>query len=53
VIGAVLGRRAPLTVFGDDFGTPDGTFLGDDVHVTDPAAAHVAAVDATIAPGRL
>ncbi|MDJ0391469.1 UDP-glucose 4-epimerase GalE [Roseomonas sp. E05] len=40
-IDAALGRRAPLTVFGDDYPTPDGTCLRDYVHVTDLADAHL------------
>ncbi len=34
---------SPLTVFGDDYPTPDGTCIRDYVHVTDLADAHVAA----------
>lgn len=44
-IAAVLGGP-PLTVFGDDYPTPDGTCIRDFVHVTDLAAAHVAALRA-------
>jgi UDP-arabinose 4-epimerase len=33
----------PLTVFGDDYETPDGTCIRDYVHVTDLADAHVLA----------
>jgi UDP-glucose-4-epimerase GalE len=36
----------PLTIFGDDYDTPDGTCVRDYVHVTDLAAAHVAALAA-------
>lgn len=43
-IDAALGRGAPLVVFGDDHGTPDGTCVRDYVHVADLADAHVAAV---------
>lgn len=35
----------PLTVFGDDYPTPDGTCIRDYVHVTDLAAAHLGALD--------
>lgn len=50
-IAAALGEGPPLTVFGDDFDTPDGTCLRDYVHVSDLAAAHVAAVRTALAPG--
>ena len=33
---------APLTVFGDDYATPDGTCMRDYVHVADLADAHLA-----------
>jgi UDP-glucose 4-epimerase len=42
---AVLGRRGPLQVFGDDYPTPDGTAIRDYVHVDDLADAHVKALD--------
>jgi UDP-glucose 4-epimerase len=43
-IDAALGRRPPLEVFGDDYPTEDGTCIRDYVHVTDLAAAHLAAL---------
>jgi UDP-arabinose 4-epimerase len=36
---------APVTIFGDDYETPDGTCIRDYIHVTDLADAHVAALD--------
>ncbi|HSB61587.1 MAG TPA: UDP-glucose 4-epimerase GalE, partial [Vicinamibacteria bacterium] len=45
-IDAVLGRRPPLTVFGDDYDTPDGTCIRDYIHVQDLAVAHVLALRA-------
>jgi UDP-arabinose 4-epimerase len=42
VLEAAAGG-APLTVFGDDYPTPDGTCIRDYVHVTDLADAHVLA----------
>lgn len=44
VIESALGRRPEIKVFGTDYATPDGTAIRDYVHVTDLAAAHVAAV---------
>ncbi|MBV1798122.1 UDP-glucose 4-epimerase GalE [Siccirubricoccus sp. G192] len=40
-IGAALGTRPPLTVFGTDYPTPDGTCIRDYVHVADLADAHI------------
>jgi len=40
-IDAALGLRGPLTVFGTDYTTPDGTGVRDYVHVTDLAEAHL------------
>jgi UDP-glucose 4-epimerase len=37
----------PLTVFGDDYPTPDGTCIRDYIHVADLAEAHLAALGAT------
>ena len=41
-----MGLRASLGIFGDDYGTPDGTCIRDYVHVVDLASAHTMAVDA-------
>ena len=41
---AVAGLRGPLTVFGDDYPTPDGTCIRDYLHVCDLAEAHVSAL---------
>lgn len=43
-IAAALGRGKPLTVFGTDYDTPDGACMRDYIHVSDLAAAHVAAL---------
>ncbi|KAA2212400.1 UDP-glucose 4-epimerase GalE [Teichococcus oryzae] len=45
-IDAALGLRDPLTVFGTDYPTPDGTCIRDYVHVTDLADAHLRVMDA-------
>jgi UDP-glucose 4-epimerase len=44
VLDAALGTRGALTIFGDDYDTPDGTCVRDYVHVVDLAEAHLAAL---------
>ena len=39
-----LGKRASMDVFGTDYPTADGTCIRDYIHVTDLAAAHMAAL---------
>ena len=46
ILAAAEGLR-PLTVFGDDYQTPDGTAVRDYIHVEDLADAHLAALEAT------
>ncbi len=46
VLKAVEGGPA-LTVFGDDYPTPDGTCIRDYIHVADLADAHLLALEAT------
>jgi UDP-glucose 4-epimerase/UDP-arabinose 4-epimerase len=50
-MAAGLGDGKPLTVFGEDFDTPDGTCLRDYIHVNDLAAAHVAALQVDLPAG--
>lgn len=50
VLQVALGQRPSITVFGDDYPTPDGTCIRDYVHVEDLATAHVAALNA-LQPG--
>ncbi|MDR0848353.1 MAG: UDP-glucose 4-epimerase GalE [Propionibacteriaceae bacterium] len=40
-----VGRRDHLSIFGNDYDTPDGTGVRDYIHVVDLAAGHVAALD--------
>lgn len=40
-----VGIREKLSVFGDDYNTPDGTAIRDYIHVVDLAYAHVIAVE--------
>jgi len=45
VTQTVAGIREKLTLFGDDYNTPDGTCIRDYIHVVDLAQAHVKALD--------
>jgi UDP-glucose 4-epimerase len=42
---AAVGKRPHVAVYGNDYPTPDGTCIRDYIHVSDLAAAHVAALD--------
>jgi UDP-glucose 4-epimerase len=44
-----VGRRERLSIFGNDYDTPDGTGVRDYIHVVDLAKGHVAAVAYTCA----
>ncbi len=44
VLDAAIGKRPSITIFGDDYDTPDGTCIRDYIHVTDLADAHVKAL---------
>jgi UDP-glucose 4-epimerase len=46
-----LGQRPAITVFGNDYPTPDGTCIRDYVHVDDLATAHLAALE-RLEPGK-
>jgi UDP-glucose 4-epimerase len=51
-VEAAVGKRDHVAVFGTDYDTPDGTCIRDYIHVSDLAAAHVAALERLIAqPG--
>ena len=41
----------PVTVFGEDYPTPDGTCIRDYVHVSDLAEAHIVAVESVMKGG--
>jgi UDP-glucose 4-epimerase len=43
-----IGKRDKLSVFGDDYPTPDGTCIRDYIHVIDLAEAHVVALERLI-----
>ena len=46
-----IGIRQQLSVFGNDYNTPDGTAIRDYIHVVDLAQAHVVAVERMINSG--
>ncbi|MEX2559524.1 MAG: UDP-glucose 4-epimerase GalE [Pirellulales bacterium] len=51
VLQAALGLRDGVTIFGEDYPTPDGTCIRDYIHVDDLGDAHVKAL-ARLAPGK-
>lgn len=44
VLQVALGERESISVFGEDYPTPDGTCVRDYIHVADLAQAHLAAL---------
>jgi UDP-glucose-4-epimerase GalE len=50
VLQVALGQRDSVTIFGDDYPTPDGTCVRDYIHVEDLAEAHRLALE-RLAPG--
>ena len=47
VAQVATGQRKELSVFGNDYDTPDGTGVRDYIHVMDLAEAHLKALDLT------
>jgi len=45
ILQVASGARPHISIFGDDYPTPDGTCLRDYIHVSDLAAAHLLALD--------
>jgi len=45
VLQVALGQREYITVFGNDYPTPDGTCIRDYIHVDDLGSAHVKALE--------
>ncbi len=41
VLEVALGKRDAITIFGDDYDTPDGTCIRDYIHVEDLVDAHI------------
>ena len=46
ILDVALGRRQSIRIYGDDYGTPDGTCIRDYIHVSDLADAHMLALKA-------
>jgi len=42
---SAIGKRGPITVFGNDYNTSDGSCVRDYIHVVDIARAHVLAIE--------
>jgi len=53
ILQAALGKREKITIFGDDYPTPDGTCIRDYIHVEDLVEAHVLVLDAIKPDARL
>jgi len=54
VAQVAIGRRSALSVYGNDYATPDGTGVRDYIHVCDLAEGHVAALQRLFdSPGSL
>jgi UDP-glucose 4-epimerase len=46
ILDVALGRRESISIFGEDYDTPDGTCIRDYIHVADLADAHILALNA-------
>ncbi|MFE9555816.1 UDP-glucose 4-epimerase GalE [Streptomyces sp. NPDC006703] len=49
VLQVALGQRDAISIYGDDYPTPDGTCVRDYIHVADLAQAHLLALPAAVA----
>ncbi len=53
ILDVALGRREKIFIYGEDYGTPDGTCIRDYIHVADLADAHTLAFQALEEQSRL
>lgn len=51
ILQAIAGERPALTIYGDDYDTPDGSCIRDYLHVNDLAEAHILGLDHLIGGG--
>ncbi|KGR77653.1 UDP-glucose 4-epimerase GalE [Ureibacillus manganicus] len=52
VLQHLAGVRKKVSIFGDDYDTPDGTCMRDYIHVTDIANAHILALESLLEGNR-
>ena len=52
ILQGPLGQRPYISVFGDDYPTPDGTCIRDYIHVTDLVEAHLLALNYLMSGGK-
>ena len=52
VLQVALGEREYISVFGNDYDTPDGTCIRDYIHVEDLAEAHILAIEKLVSEGK-
>lgn len=45
ILEVALGKREQISIFGDDYDTPDGTCIRDYIHVIDLVEAHILAIE--------
>ncbi len=45
ILESAQGKRGFISIFGDDYPTPDGTAIRDYIHVSDLSQAHILALD--------
>ena len=50
-VQVALGLYPSMSIFGDDYDTPDGTCIRDYIHIADLAAAHLKALEYLVAGG--
>jgi UDP-glucose 4-epimerase len=52
ILKTALGQRDKISIFGEDYPTPDGSCIRDYIHVMDIAAAHILGMEKLLAGGK-